>query len=461
MSPGLVEATPQKQPGALYLLFSTEAWERFSYYGMRAILVLYMTKALLINNEHVSKGTASLLYGCYTGLVYLTPLLGGFLADRFLGYRRSILIGGFIMAMGQFLLSAPAAPCFFAGLLCLIIGNGFFKPNISTIVGTLYEEGDPRRDRGFTIFYMGINLGAMFSPIVCGQLLAENPVLGDQGYAWGFRAAGIGMLIGLTTFFFGQRMLGSKGLAPRQVAAKVVPGDQAKGYRPEPQIETERELSRPLTDIERKRVLCLGLIGIVMVFFWMAFEQAGNSMTLFADERIDRNAFGWTMSASFFQFVNPTFILLVAPLISWVWKVTAARGMEPSTPAKMVLGLTFLSLGFVPLLAASGLAGTTGRASWVWLILTYFLHTIGELCLSPVGLSLVTKLAPKKYAALLMGGWFIPVFLGNFLAGATGFLYPSLPHTQFFTIFVVTSLAAAGVLLAVLKPLKGLMGGVH
>jgi POT family proton-dependent oligopeptide transporter len=184
-------------------------------------------------------------------------------------------------------------------------------------------------------------------------------------------------------------------------------------------------------------------------------------MTLFADERIDRVAFGWTMTASFFQFVNPVFILILAPILSAVWKATAARGIEPSTPAKMVLGLTFLSLGFAPLVLASSIAGENGHASWTWLVLAYFLHTIGELCLSPVGLSLVTKLAPKKYAALLMGGWFIPVFVGNFLAGATGFLYPTLGHVQFFTIFVASSLAAAGVLFALLNPIKRLMGGVH
>jgi proton-dependent oligopeptide transporter, POT family len=444
LAPDLSPARSQKHPGALYMLFGTEAWERFSYYGMRAILVLYMTKALLI-----SKGNASLLYGAYTGLVYLTPLLGGFLADRYIGYRRSIMIGGLVMAIGQFLLSASALPLFYLGLLCLVLGNGFFKPNISTIVGTLYAEGDPRRDRGFTIFYMGINLGAMFSPLVCGQLLGENQALGTQGFPWGFRAAGIGMLVGLTTFFFGQRSLGDKGLAPRRASS----GDT--------QHQADPELTRPLTTVERKRVLCLALIGVMMVFFWMAFEQAGNSMTLFADERIDRNAFGWEMTASFFQFVNPSFILIMAPVLSWVWKVTAARGVEPSTPAKMVLGLTFLSAGFIPLVVASSIAGDTGHASWTWLVLAYFLHTIGELCLSPVGLSLVTKLAPKKYAALLMGGWFIPVFVGNFLAGATGFLYPTLGHVQFFTIFVASSLAAAGVLLALLKPIKALMGGVH
>src|SRR5215472_14741488 len=440
------EPAETKQPGVLYMLFATEAWERFSYYGMRAILKLYMMKMLLF-----AQGTASLVYGFYTGLVYLTPLLGGYLADRVLGYRTAILMGGVIMACGQFCLSMPSQTFFFAGLLCLIVGNGFFKPNISTIVGTLYKEGDPRRDRGFTIFYMGINLGATLSPLICGQLLGENEALGSQSFPWGFRAAGIGMIIGILTFGIGKRWLGERGRSPRQLHARSA----AKAEAPAPHVD------EPLTSVERKRVLCLLLVGIFSIFFWMAFEQAGNTMTTWADERTNRVIFGWEVKASLFQFVNPACILIFAPIVSWVWKILDERKAEPSTPAKMVLGLSFLGLGFVPLVAAAVLAGPDGKASWIWLVLAYVLDTIGELCLSPVGLSLVTKLAPKKLAALLMGSWFMFVWAGNTIAGVTGYWYDKTSHVAFFGMFVGTSLLAAVVLFASLKPVKSLMGGVH
>jgi POT family proton-dependent oligopeptide transporter len=446
-------APSQAQPGVLYMLFATEAWERFSFYGMRAILKLYMMKGLLY-----SQGNASLVYGFYTGLVYLTPLVGGYMADRVLGYRVAILLGGLAMAGGQFFLSTHSEPMFWAGLACLILGNGFFKPNISTVVGTLYEEGDPRRDRGFTIFYMGINLGAMLSPIVCGQLLGENEAwLGSESFPWGFRAAGIGMIIGVITFFFGQRWLGERGRSPRERARHRLAGQSAR----EGAAREDDGASRPLNAIERGRVLCIFLVGLFVIFFWVAFEQAGNTMTTFADDNTRRIVFGWEMKASLFQFVNPVFILLLAPIVSWIWKLLDERKKEPSTPAKMVLGLGFLGLGFVPLVAAAAIAGPHGQASWMWLVLAYFLHTVGELCLSPVGLSFVTKLAPNRLAALLMGVWFLAVWAGNTLAGITGYWYDKMAHTTFFAMFVVSSLLAAGALFSILRPVKRLMGGIR
>jgi len=434
----------RKQPGVLYMLFATEAWERFSYYGMRAILVLYMVKALGFAEDR-----ASLLYGVYQGLVYLTPLVGGYLADRVLGYRRAILLGGVIMAAGQFCLSTGAVHLFYAGLALLIAGNGFFKPNISTIVGTLYGEDDPRRDRGFTIFYMGINLGALLSPIVCGQLLGENPAF---GFGWGFRAAGFGMIVGTLTFLVGQRWLGNRGLAP---------GERAGARDRRAPAPDASDATRPLTKVERGRVAALFVMVVFVVFFWMAFEQAGSTMTLFADRATDRDVFGFEAKASLFQAVNPVLILLLAPLVSLVWKALGAAGKEPSTPMKMALGLTFLGAGFVPLVIAASIAGTHGRASWVWLVLAYFLHTVGELCLSPIGLSLVTKLAPKKYASLLMGAWFLANVVGNFLVGLTGALYDTMTHAQFFALFLVSSLGAAAVLVSLLRPIRRLMAGVH
>ncbi len=440
--PANVSAPPQKQPGVLYMLFATEAWERFSYYGMRAILVLYMVKGF-----GFAEARATSVYGYATALIYLTPLLGGFLADALIGRRRAILFGGLVMAAGQFCLSAGTVPLFYTGLGLLVVGNGFFKPNISTIVGSLYDEGDPRRDRAFTIFYMGINLGALLSPIVCGQLLGENPAF---GFAWGFRAAGVGMIIGTVTFFVGQRWLGSAGLPPLRRASAV-----------RSQRADEKSANVPLTAVETRRIAALFVVVVFVIFFWVAFEQAGSTLTLFADQSTDRVILGFEAKASLFQAVNPVLILILAPLVSVVWKRLADAGREPSSPMKMVLGLTFLGLGFLPLIVAASIAGPHGRASWVWLVLAYFLHTIGELCLSPIGLSLVTKLAPKRLASFLMGCWFLSNVAANFLVGLTGALYSKMPHENFFSLFFASSLTAALLMFLALKPIRSLMGDVH
>ncbi|HEY2514763.1 MAG TPA: peptide MFS transporter [Polyangiaceae bacterium] len=457
----LPPAAATKQPGVLYMLFSTEAWERFSYYGMRAILVLYMTKVLTFEQSSASK-----IYGWYTGLVYLTPLLGGWLADRALGYRKAIILGGFVMAAGEFALATGTVPGFWLGLGLLILGNGFFKPNISTIVGTLYEDGDTRRDRGFTIFYMGINLGAFFSPIICGQMLAENTArFGFHSFNYGFAAAGVGMLVGNLTFIIGQKFLGKRGRTPREMAADAqVPAARADSATKAKKVA---EPSAPLTKEEVERVIAIFIVGIFVVFFWMAFEQAGNTMTTWADTKTNQDVFGlFQAKASLFQAVNPLFVVSLAPVVSWVWKILEEKNLEPSTPAKMVLGISLVGVGFIPMVMAAMVAGDHGKASWVFLVATYLLHTIGELCLSPVGLSLVTKLAPKKLAALLMGVWFLAVFAGNFLAGQVGSLYESMSqepggYVKFFSIFVATSLGAALVMFVALKPIKRLMHGVH
>jgi len=463
MSDVAAPAPSKGQPKGLLILFGTEMWERFSYYGMRAILVLY-----LVDKFHGgagwSKETASQLYGWYTGLVYLTPLLGGYLADKWLGTHRSLVIGGVIIASGHFSLAltlphaldigigaARLSPTFFLGLFLIILGTGFFKSNVSTMVGQLYEQGDPRRDRGFTIFYMGINLGAWLGTLICG-LLGESERF---GWHWGFGAAGIGMVAGLFNYiFFKRKYLGTIGDVPaRKVeAAKTGAGGE-----------------QPLTKEERERILALFITAFFVIFFWLAFEQAGSSMNLFAAERTYRVVAGYTVPASWFQQVNPLAILAFAPVFSMFWKWLSDRGKEPSTPAKMGIGLLFLSAGFVFMVIGAKLSDHGMLVSAFWLSMAYLLHTFGELCLSPLGLSLVTKLAPAKFASLLMGTWFLANFTANLVGGYVAGLVEKVERGEvfhvlggqadFFLMFVVSS-AAAGVMFLLLTPtLKKLMHG--
>jgi proton-dependent oligopeptide transporter, POT family len=430
------EVPVSKHPNGLYVLFFTEMWERFSYYGMRALLVLYMIKGL-----QFAQARSSEIYGFYTGWVYATPILGGLLADRLLGYRRTIILGGTLMMIGHFLMAVENVPFFYCALGFLILGNGAFKPNISTIVGKLYKKGDPRRDAGFTIFYMGINLGAFFSPLVCGTL-------GEKfGWGWGFGAAGVGMLIGLITFIAGQGRL--KGV------------NVDKPEPPEPHTQAEQRVADEEKSKETGRVLALVIIAFFNVFFWASFEQAGNTMTLWADQNTNRSIFGWVTPASWFQSVNPFFIFTIAPVISMLWVWLARRGKDVPTVIKMVFGLFFLGLGFVVLMAAARVAvhADRGLASAWFLIFAYLLHTIGELCLSPIGLSLVTKLAPARLGGMLMGVWFLAVAAGNYIAGHLGTLWEKQSHFTFFEIFVAMSFVAALSLLVLYKPLKRLIAG--
>jgi proton-dependent oligopeptide transporter, POT family len=430
------EESVSKHPPGLYVLFFTEMWERFSYYGMRALLVLYMIKGL-----QFSQATSSQIYGYYTGLVYATPILGGLIADRLLGYRRTILVGGTLMMIGHFLMAVEKIPFFFAALGFLILGNGAFKPNISTLVGKLYKKGDPRRDAGFTIFYMGINVGAFFSPLVCGTL-------GEKyGWGWGFGAAGVGMLIGLITFTAGQ------------VRLKHVNVD-----KPEPP-EVHDSAEQQALDVEKSkemgRVAALVIIAFFNIFFWAAFEQAGNTMTLWADQNTNRTILGsFEIPASWFQSINPFFIFTIAPIISIFWVYMSRKGRDVPTVIKMTIGLFLLGLGFVVLMAAARAAGSDkGTASAWFLIFAYLLHTVGELCLSPIGLSLVTKLAPARLGGMLMGVWFLAIAAGNYIAGHLGTLWEKQSHYTFFQIFVAMSLMASLSLLVLYKPLKKLIAG--
>jgi len=439
----VTEVVKKGHPKGLYLLFATEMWERMSYYGMRALLVLYMTGAADHGGFHWSRATALKIYGTYTALVYLTPLAGGYIADRYLGQRRAVVLGGFLMMIGHFLMAVPGEVAFFAALTFLIVGNGFFKPNISTMVGGLYPPGDARRDGAFTIFYMGINLGAFLSPLVCGTL-------GEKlGWHWGFGSAGVGMGLGLITFLaLNKRLLGDVGLAPAPRGAQKLGPPGEGGYRAPGEVQTE---TAKLTPVERDRLGVIFALAFFNIFFWAAFEQAGGLMTLYTDTKVDRHLFGMVVPTTWFQSINPMFIVLLGPLFSMLWVRLAKARREPSTPAKLGIGLLLLSFGFVLMLGASRQTADGGQAAMSWVVGAYFFHTVGELCLSPVGLSAVSKLAPARFASLMMGVWLLSSFVANYLAGLIGGYSERLGEfTLFATIVGVT--AAAGAVLIALSP---------
>jgi len=434
------EATLFGHPRGLALLFLVEMWERFSYYGMRALLVLYLVNALKWDTPRATN-----LYGTYTSLAYLTPLLGGYLADRFLGTRRSLVVGGVLIALGHFSLAVQGMVTFYLGLTLVIIGTGFFKPNVSTMVGQLYPEGDPRRDGGFTLFYMGINLGAFLAPLVCGYL-------GERvGWHYGFGAAGVGMVFGLVLYLWGREKylpgIGLPARSSRQPTSVKLEG-------------SDRASSRPTAE-DRRRILALAIVVMFVVAFWAAFEQSGSSLNLFADKNTHRLVGNFLIPASWFQVVNAGFILLLAPLFAVLWRRLQRVGKEPTTPMKMVLGLALLGLGFVFMVIGGGRADAGLLVSPFWLVATYFLHTTGELCLSPVGLSYVTKVAPAQFASVLMAGWFLANGAGNKIAGAVAGLYGRMPNAQFFMIFVISSFAAAALLFLLVPRINRLTAGVR
>jgi len=396
-------------PKGLFLLFATEMWERFSYYGMRALLVLCLIATTDGPNPGFgwSSGSALKLYAWYTGFVYFTPLIGGWLADNFIGQRKAVIIGGLVMAAGQFTLASgigsQSTNVFIAGLVLLVIGNGFFKANISTMVGELYHEGDKRRDGAFTIFYMGINLGAFIAPLICSTL-GENPQI---GWKYGYMAAGIGMLLSVVIqVVFSQRWLGDVGRRPSAKRALELAGGAHKA----------------LTPIERDRLRVIVVLFLFIVLFWAAFEQAGGLMNIWAERSTDRMLGGFEVPAGWFQSLNPIYIVLLAPLFAMFWTGLADRGRHLPAPKKMIAGLFLTSIGFVFMVVAvvQAHASADGRSSMIWLSLAYLFHTMGELCISPVGLSLMTKLAPLRFASLIMGVWFLINFFANIIAGYVG-----------------------------------------
>jgi POT family proton-dependent oligopeptide transporter len=461
-------------PQGLTTLFFTEMWERFSYYGMRAILILFMVAPAAKGGMGMSTELAAAIYGLYTGSVYFTAIPGGWIADRLLGLRRAVLVGGILIALGHYCLAVNIRPLFFAGLVLIVLGTGLLKPNISSIVGQLYASDDPRRDAGFSLFYMGINLGALISPIVCGYLGQE------VGWHWGFGAAGVGMTLGVAQYVLGRSRLGRAGLLAEPAAnagrqwtliLTAIGAASAIIYAIWPYREwlmlvltaglfawLLRTGARDIT--ERKRLGAIIVLFVFATLFWIGFEQAGSSLNLFADQYTHNVIFGWSFPSSWYQSVEPVFVVAGAPVFAWLWVRLGRR--EPSSPAKFAYGLLLLGLGFLFVAVAAQIYSRTQlKVSPWWLILLYLFHALGELSLSPVGLSTVTKLAPARIVGLMMGVWFLALSLGNFLAGHVAGYFERMPLPQLFgAVFLTTTLSA--VVLAVLTPpIKRLMSGVH
>lgn len=481
-------------PAGLSTLFFTELWERFSYYGMRALLVLFMVDAVKTGGMGLDDKTASSIYGLYTAFVYLAALPGGWIADRLLGAQRSVWVGGLIIAAGHFTLAIPSTAAFFVGLVLVVIGTGFLKPNISAIVGQLYPEGGARRDAGFTIFYMGINMGAFLGPLICSYL-------GEQvNWHAGFGVAGVGMLAGVIQYKFSVGRLGDAGLhsaAPKRegggidkawypviggfsvVALLVVLG--LSGVIKFNALALAQNTTfvivglavaffvyifafGKLNPTERKHTIVIVVLFVASAVFWSGFEQAGSSLNLFADRHTDRFVFGFEIPAGWFQSLNPFYIVVFAPIFATFWVGLARKRMDPSMPAKFAIGMVILGLGFLVMVGAANLVTDGGQAGPYWLILTYLLHTMGELCLSPVGLSSVTKLAPKRFVGQMMGIWFLATSLGNLIAGlmAGRFNPESLNEMPgLFMQIVLTSVGGGLLLLLFTKPIKKLIGNLE
>jgi POT family proton-dependent oligopeptide transporter len=435
-------------PRGLSTLFFTEMWERFSYYGMRAFLILYMTAPVAVGGLGFDVPRASSVYGTYTGSVWVTPILGGLVADRMLGAYRSVLLGGIVIALGHFTLALRALPFFYTGLALIVVGTGLLKPNATTLVGSLYDEQDARRDAGFSIFYMGINLGAFIGPLLAGGLA--------QKVDWhlGFACAGVGMTLGLIQYVLGRDRLRPamervasrvRGAAPVAGAPARAGGGAILGFTP----------------VEWGRIAAVVVFFVFAALFWAAYEQAASTLNLFVDRYADRTVLGWTVPSSWFVAIQPLFVILLSGAFAWLWVRLGPR--EPSTPAKFSLGLLFVGLSFVLLLPAGAIAQRGGGVlvSSLWLVGAYFLQVVGELCLSPVGNSAVTKLAPPRIVGMMMGVWFLSIGAGNKLAGWVAGLSASVPLTTLFGALAAVTLGAALVLFLLLKPVRRLMGGVH
>jgi POT family proton-dependent oligopeptide transporter len=433
-------------PRGLATLFFTEMWERFSYYGMRAFLILYMVHALNFDDKH-----AGSVYGTYTASAWALAIFGGIIADRWLGQYKSVLIGGIIIAIGHFTLVFHALPFFYAGLAFIAVGTGLLKPNVSGIVGSLYDKKDTRRDAGFSIFYMGINLGAFLGPIIAGALA--------QKVDWhvGFACAGVGMTLGLVQYVLGRRHLqpAIDRLAEQRRAARAA--QAAETLSP---TSTEKTFAG-FTGVEWKRLGAMAVFFAFAAIFWGAYEQAGSTLNLFGDRYTNTTILGFTFPSSWFVAVQAILVILLAPVFAWLWTVLGKR--EPSTPAKFAIGLFFVGLSFMFLLIpAFRLQAIPGlRVSPLWLVGCYFIQELGELCISPVGLSVFTKLSPVRIVGLMLGVWFLASAVGNKAAGLAAGFISSAPMPQLFGVIGGVCLAASVVAFVIIKPVRGLMGGIH
>jgi POT family proton-dependent oligopeptide transporter len=480
-------------PRGLSTLFFTEMWERFSYYGMRALLILFMTAPVATGGLAFDAAAAGAIYGLYTSMVYMSTLPGGWIADRLIGQRRAVLYGGIIIACGHFSMAFPSITTFYLGLFLIVVGTGLLKGNVSVIVGQLYAPRDNRRDAGFSIFYMGINLGAFISPLICGYL--------GQRVNWhaGFAAAGFGMLIGVVQYLLGEKYLGDAGVNPAPASAAAMAANKRQalvwgaiigaavlilgigtysGAIPLTPTQIADAagylllilcvaffawlfLSGDWTPDERNRLYVIGVFFLASALFWSVFEQAGSTLNLFADRDTRTSVFGWSFPSSWFQSMNSLFIWAFAPVFAWLWISLGGRGNEPSTPIKFSLGLIFVGAGFAVLIIGARLAANGVQVSPMWLTVVYLLHTFGELCLSPVGLSAMTKLAPVRIAGLMMGVWFLATSVGNFIAGRLAGFYESMPLPTLFTTIALFGIVAGLVLWAVSAPIKRMMGEVN
>jgi proton-dependent oligopeptide transporter, POT family len=484
-----VNLPPPRHPRGLYTLFFTEMWERFSYYGMRALLVLFMVDSVQSGGLGMTDQTATAIYGLYTAAVYLAALPGGWVADRLMGAQRAVWFGGITIAAGHFSLAIPSIQTFYLGLILIVLGTGLLKPNISAIVGQLYPEGGGRRDAGFTIFYMGINLGAAIGPLICSAL-------GEHvNWHYGFGAAGVGMVLGLIQYKLTGRHLGDAGREPAITGTRVRDSLLFWGalgvialitvlglggvvqFNPVAMARGTTTvivalaavyficlfLFFGLSPLEKRRMIVIVILFTSAALFWAGFEQAGSSLNLFADRYTVRDLGWFVIPTGWFQILNPFFIITLAPPIAATWITLARRNLNPSLPAKFAFGLILLGLGFLVMVVAARLALDGDRVWPTWLIMTYLLHSVGELCLSPVGLSSVTKLSPPRLVGQMMGIWFLAGSLGNLIAGlfageVTGELAGQMP-ARFLQVVLITC-GAGGFLLLFTRPIKRLMAGV-
>jgi proton-dependent oligopeptide transporter, POT family len=501
-----------KHPGGLFLLFFTEMWERFSFYGMQAVFYLYMIHALTFD-----KTFADLIYGNYTGMVYITALIGGFVSDRYFGNRKSIVTGGILMAVGQFILFSSgmmytnipvASGLLYAGLIFLCLGNGFFKPNISSMVGQLYPEGDKRIDAAFTIFYMGINLGGLLAPIICG-FLGNTGNMAD--FKWGYFAAGIGMILSLVIFI---PLKNKYVVKPNGEPVGVIPPGKLKKEESKGSGVSAKQIvinsfvfvllfivfyfglnadtigsfiyatfftaplsiitDRTLTAVEKQKIIAMFILVVFTMIFWIAFGQIGSSLTYFADNQVDRSIFGWDLPPAVFQGFGPLFIVSFAPIMAVVWTFLAKRSKEPSIPFKLAFGLLMMSFAYLILALAVNVLAPGIKVGMLWLIIMYFVLTIGELSLSPIGLSMIVKLAPIRFGSVLMAVWFLSLGTSFKLSGVLSAFFPTENHKpvlfglfpinttfDFLLIFVAMAGISALILFAIVKPMLRMMHGVR